>query len=113
MMAESEHDPEEEVTLGARVEAKTRKSKVAIVAVRLSPDLLARLNDYAELRDLTVSEVLRRGAEMLIAGNVQEGPVYHTGVVLSGTNLVYGSASGSTSRSSTIEAAEHDKVIAF
>ncbi|MEO7296926.1 MAG: hypothetical protein ABIZ57_12390 [Candidatus Limnocylindria bacterium] len=56
-------DPEEHVELGAQVEARTGGTAGANVAVRVPRDLLARISAYASLRGLTISEVLREGAE--------------------------------------------------
>lgn len=103
------NDPEADVTLGALVEVKTPKTRGAVIGVRVSPDLLARLNEYASARGLTVSEVLRRGAEAVVDGG-SSGPVYHTGVNLKGVGLVYGGASGSVSQSATIPEADKDHV---
>jgi ribbon-helix-helix CopG family protein len=94
-------EPEEEVTLGALVEVKASKTRGAVIGVRVSPDLLARLSEYAAARGLTVSEVVRRGAEWIVDGG-SNGPVYHTGVNLKGVGLVYGGASGSMSQTATI-----------
>ena len=63
-------DPEEDVELGAQVEARTRGTAGAVVAVRVSRDLLARISEYAKLRGMTVSEVMREGAERLVAGTM-------------------------------------------
>lgn len=94
-------DPEEDVALGALVEAKVPKTRGAVIGIRVSPELLARLSEYAAARGLTVSEVVRRGAEWIVDGGAN-GPVYHTGVNLKGVGLVYGGASGSMSQTATI-----------
>jgi hypothetical protein len=104
-----ENDPEDEVELGPIVSAKASKTRGAVIAVRVSPDLFARLSEYAKVRDLSVSEVVRRGAEWMIEGGAK-GPVYHTGINLKGAGLVYGAASESTSRSATIPASDKDHV---
>jgi hypothetical protein len=57
----------DDVELGDEVEPAIR-SRTPIVAVRMSPDLFARLGDYATLHDLTVSDVVREGVERLLAG---------------------------------------------
>jgi predicted DNA binding CopG/RHH family protein len=96
---------DEDVELGEQV-ANTSRARVrgATVAVRISPDLLARVQEYASARGITLSEVLRRGAEQLVAGTVHLGPTYITGsVMVSGTNLVNGSPSGASGRSPTWE----------
>lgn len=103
------NDPEDDVTLGDLVEAKVPRNRSAVIGVRVSPDLMARLNEYASARDLTVSEVVRRGAELMVDGG-STGPVYHTGVNLKGVGLVYGAASGSMSQSATIPESDKDRV---
>ncbi len=57
----------EDIELGDEVEPAIR-SRTPIVAVRMSPDLFARLGDYATARSLTVSDVVRQGVERLLAG---------------------------------------------
>lgn len=103
------NDPDDDVTLGDLVEAKVPRTRGAVIGVRVSPDLLARLNEYASARDLTVSEVVRRGAELMVDGG-STGPVYHTGVNLKGVGLVYGAASGSMSQGATIPESDKDRV---
>ncbi len=64
-------DPEEDVELGAHVEARARGAAAgAVVAVRVPRDLLARMSEYGRLRGMTVSEILRQGAEILIGGTL-------------------------------------------
>ena len=63
-------DPDEDVELGAHVEARARGAAGAVVAVRVPRDLLARMTEYGQLRGMTVSEVLRKGADRLIGGTV-------------------------------------------
>jgi hypothetical protein len=58
----------EDIELGDQVEAVIR-SRTPIVAVRMSPDLFARLGDYASSRGLTVSDAVRQGVERLIGGD--------------------------------------------
>ena len=60
-------DPEEEVELGAQVEARTPGTAGAVIAVNVRRDELARISEYASLRGLTVSEVLREATEGLVA----------------------------------------------
>lgn len=83
-------DPEEEVELGAQVEARTRGTAGAVVAVRVPRDLLARISEYARLRGLTVSEVMREGAERLVGGTVQMNH-YVSGPRVDGPRVVPGS----------------------
>ena len=90
---------DESVELGEIVEAKPPKSRGAAVAVRLSADLFARINDYAESRGMTVSDVLRRGAEQLVTGGVAAGPVYYTGLELRGPGLIHGNPATGSARS--------------
>lgn len=61
-------DPDEDVELGAHVEARARGAAAGAVVVRVPRDLLARTIEYGRLRGMTVSEVLRHGAESLIGG---------------------------------------------
>lgn len=58
----------EDIKLGDEVEPVIH-SRTPLVAVRMSPDLFARLGDYASARDLTVSDVVRQGVERLIGGD--------------------------------------------
>jgi hypothetical protein len=93
-----ERDPEDDVELGELVEARTHKARPAVVAVRISADLLARLSDYAEARGLTISEVLRRAAEQITAGGLSAGAVYYTGGELRGPGLIHGSPATGSAR---------------
>lgn len=95
-------DREAVVELGDEVELnpKTARAYGAVMAVRLSPDLLARLNEYASARDMTISEAMRRGAEQLLAGvGHSRSLVYHTGAVLTGPGIVHGSPTSGTGQS--------------
>jgi hypothetical protein len=85
-------DPEEDVELGAQVEARTRGRAGAVVAVRVPRDLLARISEYAKLRGLTVSEVMREGAERLVGGTVQLTH-YVSGPHVEGPRIIPGSPS--------------------
>ena len=59
-------DPDEDVELGARVEARTRgASHAAVFVVRVPRDLLVRMTEFGQGRGMTVSEVLLHGAERL------------------------------------------------
>ena len=66
-------DPEEEVELGEQIEARIRTPAGAVVAVRIPRDLLARISEYARLRNMTVSEAMRQGAERLVGGTISLG----------------------------------------
>jgi len=85
-------DPEDDVELGAQVEARTRGTVGAVVAVRVPRDLLARISEYAKLRGLTVSEVMREGAERLVGGTVQLTH-YVSGARVDGPRVIPGSPS--------------------
>ncbi|HVA87475.1 MAG TPA: hypothetical protein VNF73_14310 [Candidatus Saccharimonadales bacterium] len=97
-------DPEEDVELGAQVEARTRPTAGAVIAVRVPRDLLARITDYAVLRGMTVSEVIREGAERLVGGTVALS--HHvTGPRVEGPRVIPGSPSRGGS-SQTVDADE-------
>ena len=82
--------PEEEVDLAAQVEARTRGTAGAVVAVRVPRDLLARISEYANLRGQTVSEVMREGVERLVGGTVQLNH-YVSGPRVEGPRVIPGS----------------------
>lgn len=85
------HDPEEEVELGEEVAVTKRPSGAAVVGVRVPRDLLVRINEYGQLRGMTVSEVLRHGAERLVTGTVQ---LHHvSGATVYGPGVTGGSPS--------------------
>lgn len=86
-------DPEEDVELGQEVQAKSTRPSGPVVAVRMPRDLLARISDYANARNMTVSEVLRQGAERLVRGTVQIEPHWVTGAQVHSAQLVTGSPS--------------------
>lgn len=100
------HDPDDEIELGREVVTRTNKTRGAVIGVRVSPDLFARLNEYANVRGLTISDVVRKGAEQLVAGAVPAGPVYLTGATIIGSGLVNGSPTASTGRSQVRDAKE-------
>jgi hypothetical protein len=60
------HDPETDVALGEEVAWTRRTTGTAIVAVRVSTELLAKMGDYGAERGMTLSDVLRTGAERLM-----------------------------------------------
>lgn len=94
---------EEDVELGEQVEVRTRPQAGAVVAVRVSKDLLARVNEYGRLRGLTVSDVLREGAERLVTGTVNLTH-YVSGAQVEGPGITPGSPSrGGSSRTITAE----------
>ncbi len=61
---------ESDVVLGEEVDVRRRTSPGSLVAVRVGRDLLARINEYGQARGMTVSQVLREGAEALVSGQV-------------------------------------------
>lgn len=98
-------DPDTEVDLGAMVEADTSRSRGAVMAVRLSPDLVGRISSYAAARGITASEVLRRGAEQLVDGVAEtRAVVYQTGTVIVGPGIVHGTLANGTGQSRREEA---------
>lgn len=104
----SEKDSEMDVELGELVEVAPAKSQASVVAVRVAPDLLARITEYAGARGLSVSEVLRRGAEQLTSGLAGVGAVYYTGSELRGPGLVHGSPATGSARTKQ-QASEKDE----
>jgi len=101
-------DPEEDVELGAQVEARTRGTGGAVIAVRVPRDLLARISEYARLHGVTVSEVVRDGAERLVAGTVDLAH-YVSGPHVDGPRIIPGSPSRGGS-SQTLDADEINRV---
>jgi len=97
-------DPEEDVELGAQAVARTRGTAGAVIAVRVPRDLLARIGEYARLRGLTVSEVMREGAERLVGGTVNLAH-YVSGPRVDGPRIIPGSPSRGGS-SQTVDADE-------
>jgi hypothetical protein len=80
-------DIEEDVEIGEEVENIGRPATTSLVAVRVPQDLLARVNSYAQTHGLTLSDVLRDGAEQLVSGTVRIDAHYITGAVIYGTQL--------------------------
>lgn len=99
-------DPEEDVELGAQVEARTRGTAGAVVAVRVPRDLLARISEYASQRGLTVSEVMREGAERLVGGTVNLAH-YVSGPRVEGPRVI----PGSPSRGGSSQTVDVDEVV--
>lgn len=64
----------ERVQLGVQVEARTRGTAGAVIAVGVPRDLLSRISEHARLRGLTVPAVRREGAERLVAGTMDHAP---------------------------------------
>ena len=63
-------DPNGDVQLGEQVAARTRGTAGAVIAVRVSRDLLARISDYAAMRGMSVTEDFLEGAERLVAPEI-------------------------------------------
>ena len=101
-------EPEEDVELGAQVEARTRGTAGAVIAVRVPRDLLSPISEYARLHDLTVSEVMRDGAERLVAGTVDLAH-YVSGPRVDGPRIIPGSPSRGGG-SQTLDAEEIKRV---
>ena len=97
-------DAEEDVELGAQVGARTRGPAGAVVAVRVPRDLLARISEFAGQRGMTVSEVMREGAERMVSGTVQLTH-YVSGPRVEGPRVIPGSPSRG-GRSQTMDADE-------
>lgn len=85
-------DPEEDVQLGVQVKARTRGNAGAVVAIRVPRDLLARISQYASERGVTVSEVIREGAELLVGGTLNSTH-YVSGPRVDGPQVIHGSPS--------------------
>jgi hypothetical protein len=71
----SEERRDEDVELGDEVQVR-RRTNAALVAVRLSTDLLRRLQEYATERGVTVSDVLRMGAEKVVSEGLTTATSY-------------------------------------
>jgi len=75
----TEHDPETDVVLGPEVSAR-RKTGMSLVAVRVSTALLRDIQAYGTEHGMTLSDVLRTGAEQLTRGRSErqaETRTYH------------------------------------
>jgi hypothetical protein len=101
-------NPAEDVELGVQVEARTHGTAGAVIAVRVPRDLLSRISECARLRGLTVSEVMREGAERLVAGTVDLAH-YVGGPRVDGPRIIPGSPSRGGS-SQTLDAEEIKRV---
>jgi len=71
----SADDRNEDVELGREVRVR-RRTGSALVAVRLSTELLQRIQEFAQARGLTVSDVLRMGAESVISQGMTTAVAY-------------------------------------
>jgi hypothetical protein len=83
----AKRDIEEDVEIGEEVENTGRPSATSLVAVRVPLDLLARMNDYAQAHAVTVSDVLRTGAEQLVSGTIRLDAYYVTGGTIYGSHI--------------------------
>jgi len=104
-MSSRQEDREERVELGKRVDARVQALD-SVVALRVSTDMLSRVSQYGELRNMTVSEVFRAGAERLLSNTIELGPVYVTGITLEGPRIVSGLPSLASGRSITATSAK-------
>ena len=91
---------EEIVELGEEVEVAPRRKASPVVALRVAPDLLESVVEFAEANGMTTSDVFRAGAKRLIRGEVS-GPTFVSGtlVVMAGGRIVQGSPSSGIGRS--------------
>lgn len=84
-MMNDENLEEEAVELGEEVATRRRPTGAAVVAVRVPRDLLSGISAYALAHGMTVSDVLREGAQRVVYGVselhfVTGAPVFGTGV---------------------------------
>lgn len=87
----------EDVELGEELEPVIR-NRAPIVAVRMSPDLFARLGDYASARSLSISEVVRQGVERTLGGTTSGvASVVSTGDFIPASTYVAATASAQSS----------------
>jgi hypothetical protein len=101
--ARSVRRPEDEVELGEEVEARRERPSGPVVAVRMPREVLAKLSEYAAVRNTTISEVVRQAA-IRLAGELDAGPFYTSGVHLEGPKIV----SGSPTRGGQIRSLEYE-----
>jgi hypothetical protein len=85
-------DREEDVELGELVDVRSRTPGSALVAVRMPRDLLARIAAYGQQRGMTVSEVMREGADRLVSGTVNLAH-YVSGAQIEGPGVLQASPS--------------------
>lgn len=81
-------DPEEDVELGEEVAARRRVGS-SVVAVRVPADLLRRVDIFARDHGMTVSDVIRQGAEQLVGARVH----FATGARIYSSTVLIGSSS--------------------
>lgn len=70
-MSAARHN-EEDIELQEEVQVRRRKGS-GLVAVRLSSELLHSVQTFAQERGLTMSDVLRMGAERVVEGEASTG----------------------------------------
>lgn len=68
-------DRSEDVELGQEVRVR-RRTGSALVAVRVSTELLRRIQEFAQARGLTMSDVLRMGAESVVSQGMTTAVAY-------------------------------------
>ncbi|MGD0018195.1 MAG: hypothetical protein ABSD62_02990 [Candidatus Limnocylindrales bacterium] len=89
-----EKSEEEAVELGDEVATRRKPTGAAVVAVRVPRDLLTGISTYAQAHGMTVSDVLREGAQRVVYGASELHFVTGTSVV--GTGVHQGSSSQGT-----------------
>jgi hypothetical protein len=97
----------EDVELGEELEPMIR-NRAPIVAVRMSPDLFARLGEYASGRSLSISEVVRQGVERILGGTTAgASPIASSGDFIPSTTYAAAPTSAqSSARSVTRDVAD-------
>ncbi len=84
----------------------TGKSRGAVIAVRMPPELFSRLADYAAAQDMTVSDVVRTAVERLVdARAATPSPVVSSGAFIPSGSLASLPAPRSSARAQEREAA--------
>jgi hypothetical protein len=108
-------DPEEDVELGELVEAAPEpvgRVSSAMVALRLSAELLGRATAYGRQHGLTLSEVFRRAVDQLTdTSSATRATFVMSGTVAFGPSLVHGAPAIATGR--TLEATVPGTDLAF
>ena len=59
-------DPEEDVVLGREIRVRRRKKVGALVAIRMSREMLVALDEYARSHDMNLSETIREAVDRLL-----------------------------------------------